>query len=349
MRRSACSRRHETGSDRHHQRRALWRVRRTRSTVQNGRRRRGGRRRGRARWRVFRDPARPAGGGRRSEPVGERGPQPQPESGGAIGRADPSGVTDPAGVWIATGSMGTPRYDHAAVRLLDGRVLVVGGSSRAILRVDLTSAELYDPGKGTWSATGNMVKPHIGLAATLLRDGRVLVGDIDDRKDDGGEPAPRCTTRRAGPGPPRRRWSWAIARRPRCCATARCSCRWRRRLRAVRPRQRDLDRDTVEEPHSATATRPSCCPTAGCSWQAATSTATPRQTRPSCTTRTRDRGQRSQACTPSARSSRRSCSPMAGCSWWAGPIGATLSRPSCTTRRPGPGPPSGTVSAGGAW
>ncbi len=81
---------------------------------------------------------------------------------------NPSPVPSSAGVWIATGTMGTPRSGHTAVRLLDGRVLVAGGG-------DETSAELYDPVTGTWSATGNMLKPHVGLAATLLRDGRVLV------------------------------------------------------------------------------------------------------------------------------------------------------------------------------
>ena len=43
-----------------------------------------------------------------------------------------------------------------------------------------TSAELYDPVSGTWSATGNMLKPHGGFPATLLSDGTVLVGDVDD-------------------------------------------------------------------------------------------------------------------------------------------------------------------------
>jgi hypothetical protein len=67
-----------------------------------------------------------------------------------------------------------------AVRLLDGRVLVVGGEGD-----DLTSAELYDPATGSWSATGKMVKwvdapPGINLGkeysdATLLGDGKVLV------------------------------------------------------------------------------------------------------------------------------------------------------------------------------
>jgi hypothetical protein len=90
-----------------------------------------------------------------------------------------SPVTNPAGVWIATGTMGTPRINHTAVRLLDGRVLVMGGE-RGSNGETVTSVELYDPVTGTWSATGKMLKPHEGFPATLLRDGRVLVGGIED-------------------------------------------------------------------------------------------------------------------------------------------------------------------------
>ena len=72
--------------------------------------------------------------------------------------------------------MGTPRSGHTAVRLLDGRVLVVGGSGA---ESEPSSAELYDPATGTWSATGSMLKPHAGFRATLLRDGKVLLGDVD--------------------------------------------------------------------------------------------------------------------------------------------------------------------------
>ena len=84
-------------------------------------------------------------------------------------------VAGPGGVWIATGPMVTPRQGHTAVRLLDGRVLVAGGSNGDL---DLTSAELYDPATATWSATADMLKPHAGFPATLLRDGKVLVGDV---------------------------------------------------------------------------------------------------------------------------------------------------------------------------
>ena len=87
----------------------------------------------------------------------------------------PVPTAPPPGAWIATGATGTPREEHTAVRLLDGRVLVVGGGDDD--QNDRT-AELYDPNSGTWSATGSMVKPHArGFAATLLRDGKVLVGE----------------------------------------------------------------------------------------------------------------------------------------------------------------------------
>ncbi len=91
---------------------------------------------------------------------------------------DPSAFPQLTGAWIDTGSMNTPRIGHTAVRLLDGRVLVAGGSNEA--EEHMTSVELYDPRNGTWSATADMLKPYDGFPATLLRDGRVLVGDDDD-------------------------------------------------------------------------------------------------------------------------------------------------------------------------
>ena len=94
--------------------------------------------------------------------------------------ASPIPVAGPGGVWIPTGSMVTPRYGHDAVRLLDGRVLVVGGSGGEF---DPATAELYDPVSGTWSATGNMLNIRAGLPPVLLLDGRVLVGDVVDGSD----------------------------------------------------------------------------------------------------------------------------------------------------------------------
>jgi hypothetical protein len=104
------------------------------------------------------------------------------EPAGPSARPTPSAFAGLTGAWIATGTMGKPRYGHTAVRLLDGRVLVVGGDTGD--QNDL-SAELYDPSSGTWSATGSMVKPHAnGFRATLLHDGKVLVGeDVEPETD----------------------------------------------------------------------------------------------------------------------------------------------------------------------
>jgi Kelch motif len=96
--------------------------------------------------------------------------------------ASPIPVAGPGGVWIQTGSMVTPRDGHAAVQLLDGRVLVMGGRTPADGH-ELTSAELYDPVSGTWSGTGSMLKPRFGFAPTLLLDGTVLVGDSGEAAD----------------------------------------------------------------------------------------------------------------------------------------------------------------------
>ena len=92
--------------------------------------------------------------------------------GSAAPSANPIPVAGPGGVWIPTGTMVTPRDLHTAVRLQDGRVLVVGGLTGPE-RDYLTSAELYDPATGTWSPAGSIAKPLV--AATLLRDGKVLV------------------------------------------------------------------------------------------------------------------------------------------------------------------------------
>ena len=91
--------------------------------------------------------------------------------------ASPIPVAGPGGVWIQTGTMVTPRDGHSAVRLQDGRVLVVGGSGGEF---DPATAELYDPVSGTWSATGNMLNIRAGVPPVLLTDGRVLVGDVVD-------------------------------------------------------------------------------------------------------------------------------------------------------------------------
>ena len=74
--------------------------------------------------------------------------------------------------WIPTGSLNTPRAFHTATLLLNGKVLVVGGSNGGIAS---SSAELYDPATGAWSITGSLNIVRFSRTATLLQNGKVLV------------------------------------------------------------------------------------------------------------------------------------------------------------------------------
>jgi Kelch motif/Galactose oxidase, central domain len=72
-----------------------------------------------------------------------------------------------------------PRVGHAAVRLRDGSVLVVGGWSGA---EPTATAELYAPGRSL-SRLPPMTTARGGFSATLLPDGRVLIaGGTDGRR-----------------------------------------------------------------------------------------------------------------------------------------------------------------------
>jgi serine protease inhibitor len=109
--------------------------------------------------------------------------------GGAWDESVAAEVFDPAvGSWAPTGSLNAPRTDFVAVALPDGIALVVGGLTSADPADGVfgaySSAKLYDPATGTWSATGLMGTARTEPVAALLPDGTVLVAGgayVDDR------------------------------------------------------------------------------------------------------------------------------------------------------------------------
>jgi N-acetylneuraminic acid mutarotase len=82
-----------------------------------------------------------------------------------------------SGSWSVTGNMIKRRSGHTATLLPNGKVLVAGGCSTGVPGFcdELSSAELYDPSTGTWSATGGMTIGRAGHDAILLGDGDALV------------------------------------------------------------------------------------------------------------------------------------------------------------------------------
>ena len=87
---------------------------------------------------------------------------------------DPAG-NNGLGSFSSTGAMNSPRSQHVATLLQDGRVLVTGGQDSAGIVLD--TGELYDPVAGTWS----LITPTKMSAArqfhtsSLLPSGQVLI------------------------------------------------------------------------------------------------------------------------------------------------------------------------------
>ena len=119
-----------------------------------------------------------------------------------------------------TGSLDTARYFHTATLLPNGKVLVAGGLGNS---GSLTSAELYDPASGSWTATGSLNtarfitrrrccptarcwwQEDMHMARRSYQRGTVRPGE---RELDGhGQPQHRAL----------------LCTRRRCCPTARCS------------------------------------------------------------------------------------------------------------------------------
>jgi hypothetical protein len=78
-----------------------------------------------------------------------------------------------------TGDMSTGRSAHTATLLPSGKVLIAGGDACFFINYyqncPLDSAEVYDPGAGTFAITGKMSVTRFSHTATLLSNGKVLL------------------------------------------------------------------------------------------------------------------------------------------------------------------------------
>jgi hypothetical protein len=100
-------------------------------------------------------------------------------AGGQLVRFDPA-----TNAFTTVGALGTRRMSESTVRLQDERVLIVGGDrdGEGVPPTEGYRAELYDPATDAVAWTGSTVEPRVASAATVLRDGTVLItgGDGQD-------------------------------------------------------------------------------------------------------------------------------------------------------------------------
>lgn len=98
-------------------------------------------------------------------------PTPQDATAGAV-------LYDPVGDdFLSLPPMSLPRFLHAAARLPDGRVVVVGGTASANLAapMPLASSEVFDPITRTWSPGPSLPAPWFWGALSTLPNGDLLL------------------------------------------------------------------------------------------------------------------------------------------------------------------------------
>jgi uncharacterized repeat protein (TIGR01451 family) len=85
-------------------------------------------------------------------------------------------------MWTSTDNLATPRFDHAATLLPDGRVLISGGFTDTF--GSTATMEIFDPagngGAGSFSSAGTMASARGQHSTDFLPDGRILIAGGSD-------------------------------------------------------------------------------------------------------------------------------------------------------------------------
>ncbi len=99
-----------------------------------------------------------------------------PPISGATAALATTEIYDPAvDSFRKSNDMGDARYNHVALKLPDRTVMVVAGVGGTNGDTSLSTAEVFDPGDGSWTAAGTLTGSRTGHAAAVFSDGRVLV------------------------------------------------------------------------------------------------------------------------------------------------------------------------------
>jgi hypothetical protein len=89
--------------------------------------------------------------------------------------SDSAELYDPANWYQSACCMRVPRSGPTATLLPNGKVLIAGGIKYGEERVNLASAEIFNPATGSFTLTGSMHTGQQSHTATLLPNGKVLI------------------------------------------------------------------------------------------------------------------------------------------------------------------------------
>ena len=99
-----------------------------------------------------------------------------PPIAGVAGALLTTEIYDPAvDSFRRSNDMSDARFNHAAVKLPDRTVMVIGGAGGQNGDTSLSTAEVFNPGDGSWTAAGALTGSRSGHIAVAFPDGRVLV------------------------------------------------------------------------------------------------------------------------------------------------------------------------------